>query len=465
MRTGIATTVTVLALSLSACSPGSPPTPGPTTTQHGEPCTLLAVGIVDAVQEYVDSFAGATAEGIPAGVTARQGDFAAVTAELRAEAEELGCDPGALAADIREELDRLSGGSPVQDAIAAAFRAGPLGTADPSDLGAVQLTVATSEELVAALAVAGGSGASVVLVAGGGYVLDRVGIEGAPGGGYGIVLRPSSGPLLASGTRRELTDVEVRGTPGGGVVVAGSETPTLRGITVEDTAGCGLCWIESGAGRAEDVTITGAQVGVRVDDDAAPLVRGAGISGSQVGIAFTGRGAPRITGAAVIGGATGIQVTGDGAGSVEDTTVADASEVGVRVSDAARVVLSGVTVTGPSPVGIALVGESRPSISGVGVRTEGEVGLIWAESAAGSATGLLVSGPRLAVQLSDDASPTLEGVTVETATAGALLANGRSAGQVAGLTCSTGDGALVALAEDTTTAVTGTTGCEILDER
>lgn len=138
MRTGIATTVTVLALSLSACSPGSPPTPGPTTTQHGEPCTLLAVGIVDAVQEYVDSFAGATAEGIPAGVTARQGDFAAVTAELRAEAEELGCDPGALAADIREELDRLSGGSPVQDAIAAAFRAGPLGTADPSDLGAVQ---------------------------------------------------------------------------------------------------------------------------------------------------------------------------------------------------------------------------------------------------------------------------------------------------------------------------------------
>lgn len=527
MRTGIATTVTVLALSLSACSPGSPPTPGPTTTQHGEPCTLLAVGIVDAVQEYVDSFAGATAEGIPAGVTARQGDFAAVTAELRAEAEELGCDPGALAADIREELDRLSGGSPVQDAIAAAFRAGPLGTADPSDLGAVQLTVATSEELVAALAVAGsgsvirlaagefrvveplvmlrpvtlvgagrgrtvitstaaegalvlstdgdavlrdltvagGSGASVVLVAGGGYVLDRVGIEGAPGGGYGIVLRPSSGPLLASGTRRELTDVEVRGTPGGGVVVAGSETPTLRGITVEDTAGCGLCWIESGAGRAEDVTITGAQVGVRVDDDAAPLVRGAGISGSQVGIAFTGRGAPRITGAAVIGGATGIQVTGDGAGSVEDTTVADASEVGVRVSDAARVVLTGVTVTGPSPVGIALVGESRPSISGVGVRTEGEVGLIWAESAAGSATGLLVSGPRLAVQLSDDASPTFEGVTVETATAGALLANGRSAGQVAGLTCSTGDGALVALAEDTTTAVTGTTGCEILDER
>ncbi|MDX5319349.1 MAG: right-handed parallel beta-helix repeat-containing protein [Actinomycetes bacterium] len=522
MRAMWSRVVSVLGAALLLAGCGQSPTMTTSTpVVAAMSCADLPARIVDAVQEYVDSF-GATDPGAVAGaVTARQGEFAATTAELRSLGEDLGCDPDDLADGIREELGRLVGGSPVQDAIADTFRAGPLGTADPSDLGAIQVAVGTTDELVAALAVAGSGsvirlgageyrltqplvmlravtlvgagqddtvvvaaaegalviatdgdavvrdlaisgGAAAVQVAAGGYVLERLRIEEVAG--YAIVLRPAANPLLPAGARRELTDVAISGATAGGVVVAGSEVPSLSGISVDGSDGCGLCFVEQAAGTATGVSVADAQVGVRVDDDAAPTVRDVTVTGSDVGVAFTGNGAPGVEDSLVPGGATGIQVTGDGVGTVARTRLADVGEVGVRVSGSARVSLVDLSLEGTRAVGIAVVGAATPILTGGRVGTTGEVGVIWAETAGGTATGVTVGGSRLALQVSDDASPTISGVTVESAAAGALLANGRSAGEVSGLTCPEGDGAVVALAEQTTVVVTGT-GCQIVDDR
>ena len=512
---------------------------GSTSLAPAATCAELAVRIVDAVQDYVDSFATSDASAVTGLVTAGQGDFAAVTEELRARGEELACDPEDLAAGIREELGRLVGGTPVQDAIAATFRSGPLGTSDPSDPGAVQVTVRTAEELVAALAVVGsgstirllpgdfvlsaplvalrpvtlvGAGdgtvpgeaastitstaaegalvvatdgdmvvrdlhlvhsgttaASVILVAGGGYLFERVQVSGgvteSGAGGYGIVLRPSTGPLTAAGETQVLRDVVVSGSPAGGVVVAGSQEPTMTGVTVTGTDGCGLCWVESSGGRASASTVTGTQVGVRIDDAAAPSVSDVTVSATQVGIGFTGTGAPRLTANTLTGNATGIQVTGDGAAVFSGNAVADSIDVGIRISGPARATFTDTAVSGATRVGVAVVGNAAPTITGGRVATTGEVGLIWAESARGRATGVTVAGSRLALQLSDDSAPTIERFTVESASVGSLLANGRSGGTVSGLACSPGDGAAVALAEQTTVALTGSAGCQVVDER
>jgi len=518
--------VTIGVLTLAGCVPA--PTPDTRTTAPS--CADLPARIVDAVQDYVDSFAATTSSGVGGAVTARQADFAEVTAALNRLGEELGCDREELATGVRQELTRLRGGTPLQDAIADTFRAGPLGTADPSDLGPLQLGVGTADELVAALAVAGsgsviriaggeyrlsqplvmlrpvtlvGAGAaatvlvstaadaalvlatdgdavvrdlaiahegpqpaSVVLVAGGGYVLERLRIDGGAAvgsGGYGVVLRPASNPLLGTGTRRVLDDVTLVGTPAGGVVVAGEEAPTIRDVSVTGSAGCGLCFVERSAGTVSGATISDTQVGVRVDDEAAPDVGEATVTRSEVGVALTGSGATRVTGGALRENTTGIQVTGDGPAVVAGVTVADSVDVGVRVSGSARPTLSELLVTGSTPVGVAVVGQAAPTCDGGRVETTGEVGMIWAERGAGTATGVSVVGPRLALQLSDDASPTLVGVTAAAA-AGALLANGRSAGTV-DLSCTPGDGALVALADQTTTAVTAGVDCRLVDER
>lgn len=532
MRVRVGRVWAVMLLGLAAaCAPAGQPTATPTAA--APTCATLPARIVDAIQDYVDSFGATDAAGVPGAVSARQEDFAATTADLRAQGEALRCDPEELADAIRAELERLEGGTPVQDAIAATFRSGPLGTADPSDLGAVQLTVGSSEDLVAALAVAGtgsvirlaageypltqplvllravtivGAGAaetvltstapdgalviatdgdavvrdlalvhtgpaaaSVVLVAGGGYVLERLRIAGGEatggGGGYGVVLRPAANPLRAAGTRREITEVQVTGNPAGGIVVAGEEAPTVRDVTVDGSDGCGLCFVERSAGTVSGAAVTATQVGVRVDDDAAPTIAGVTVSASEVGIALTGAGSPHITGSSVVANATGVQVTGSGHATIGTTTVSDNAQVGVRVSGSSRPGLDDLTLTGATPVGIAVVGESAPSLTGGRIATTGEVGIVWAETGGGSASGVTIAGPRLGLQLSDDAAPTVDGVTVESAAAGSLLANGRSGGTVSGLTCAPGAGSVVAFADQTTLALTAPSGCEVIDQR
>lgn len=521
---------------LAGCQAGPAPStaPAPDGSTPAATCAELAAQIVDAVQDYVDTFAQVDAAGLPAAAGAQQGALATSTADLRSRGAELGCERDDLADLVRAELDRLVGGTPVQDALVATFRADPLGTYDPSDPAPVTITVATAEELVVVLALAGsgstitlaagtyavdvplialrpitlrGAGtrstvlqstagggafiassdgdvrlqdlsvvhdgdapASVVLVTAGGYAFERVRISGgvadADGvGGFGAVLRPERNPLTSRGTTQTLTDVTFADNAGGGLVVAGSAQPTVRGAAVSGATGCGLCWLEDGGGRVVDSTVTGMSVGLRVDDGAAPRVSGLTVDGPLVGLALTGSGATEVRDSLFTGNSTGLEIGGTGRAVIQDVEVAASVDVGVRVSSRARPLLGGLVVVGPATAGLAVVQDAAPEIQGGTVTTTGEVGAIWAERAAGTARGLTVHGARLGFQLADDAAPGLQDLSAEDTGAASLLAGGRSGGTVAHLTCATGTTGIVALVDQTTVRLSDSVGCEVVDER
>lgn len=527
-----AAAVTVL---LSACqgAPSSPPSPTPTAAPAST-CEDLAVQIVDAVQDYVDSFAGVDAGGVANAANARQGEFAETTAALRERGDTLGCEPDGLADLVRAELARLEGGTPVQDAIADTFRADPLGTVDPSDPQPVVTTVSSGPELAAALLTVGsgsqitlspgeyvftaplvvlravtliGAGAdetrisssspgaalivattgdlrlvdlalahvgeepaSVALVASGGYAFERVRVSGARSdtdgvGGFGVVLRPDANPLTGGGTLQRLTDVEAADNEGGGIVVGGTAQPTITGASITGASGCGICFVESGGGTVEDSQVTGVQAGLRVDDDAAPAVARLTVVAAQAGIAVTGAGAPTVRNSDLEANATGAEITGTGRPFLADSRITGSLDVGVRVSGRSRALLSGLSVTGSTTAGLAVVADAQPRVTGGEIATTGEVGAIWAERAAGTADGVTVRGARLALQFSDESAPEVTDAVVSGAGAASGLANGSSAARVVRLTCASGDAATFGLAEQTTTTLSASPTCDILDER
>lgn len=512
----------VILLAVAGCQakPAASPSSRSTTAAT---CPELAARIVDALQDYVDSFADTSAADIGEAVSARQREFGQATTALRERGEELGCKPAELADLVRRELGRLTGGTPVQDAVADTFRSDPLGTIDPSDSAASEIVVNSTAQLRSVLATAGsgstiriakgtyalttplvalrpvtligagdgsdpgsgvttltsraagatlvaatggnlaltdlaiehagGQSASVVVVAGGGYRFERVRVSGGVAqdgtGGYGIVLRPASSPLTPTGDSRVLTDVTLTGNEGGGLVIAGAEEPTITGARVIDTAGCGLCWVESAGGTASDSTVTRAKIGLRVDNSAAPVIRTFRIDGAPVGVALTGTGSPAVRGSTIIDADIGIQLTGSGSPVLAGNRVVGATEIGIRLSGTARATLEGNQVSGRTKVAVATVADAASTITGGQVTNTGDVGLIWGERATGSATSVVVRGPELGVQIAGEAAVTLTDVTVDRSDAAAVLASDRSSGTLTRLTCGTGSRAAVVLADKT----------------
>lgn len=154
--------------------------------------------------------------------------------------------------------------------------AGPDGTTITSSAAsATLLSVIDGDIQLRDLAVehSGGLGAHVLMVTQGGYDLQRVRISGARvadgTGGFGIVLRPTRATLDSRPTSQRLTEVTLVDNSAGGLVVAGQQAPTIQMLSVTGTDGCGLCYVEDAAGKASDVTISNAAIGVRVNQQAA----------------------------------------------------------------------------------------------------------------------------------------------------------------------------------------------------
>lgn len=519
-------------LAVSGCQMA--PAPSASTPGAAATCADLAAQIVDAVQAYVDSFAGVGAADLGDAVTAQQQEFTLEADRLRKVGEQLGCAPDELAELIRGELGRLTGGTPVQDAVADTFRADPLGTLDPSDPGAGDVVVTSAETLAVALATAGsgttirltagtyayasplvvlrpvtlvGAGdgtaadrpattitsrasgatlvvatggnvelrdlalehtgrqpASVMVVAGGGYRFERVRLSGgvaAEGvGGFGLVLRPSSGPLTPTGDARELTEVTASDNEGGGIVVAGAEQPTITRARVSGEAGCGLCWVEQAAGTAVDSATSGLDVGLRVDGGAAPSVSGGRVDGAGVGVALTGSGSPAISGVTVADALIGVQATGAGSAQLSGLVIEDARELGLRLSGTGTTTVSETTVRGRTKVAVATVADARSSITGGRIRTTGDVGLIWGERSSGTASGVVVRGPKLGLQLSGESRVDVTDVVADRSAAAAVLAGDTSSGTLTRLTCGKKAGAAVVVDKKSTVTLVDSPTCE-----
>lgn len=480
-------------------TPSTPPTasataptaPATVDVDAVEDCPGLAVALVDALQQYVDSFAGVTAEGVPQVAEATGADLQTVTADLRGRAEELGCDAATMGPLVRDELDRLEADSPVQEAVVQTLRSDPLGTLDPSDPDPVTLTVSTADQLLRALANVG-SGSTIQLDAGT-YELDDtlvplrpVTIEGA--GAEDTVLRSSA--------------------PGAAVVVATDGDVHLGGLTVEHVGDdpASVVVVHSGGYQLEDLAVRGGTAdddgaggfGVLLSQAATLLTDPAPADGRTVrdvhlennegggilvagpqepslseitvagtggcGVCWIGRAAGTLTTATITGQQTGVRVEESAHPTVVGVAVEDAG-VGVALVGSGTTRVRDVTVSGTGEAGIIVAEQARPELRGGDLAVEGEVGLMWLGEAAGSADDLTIRTSRIGVQVDEDAAPTLRDLAIEQVGDLAVVATGSSGGTLDGCRCDGTDTGVIALLEDTSLTVTGEDTCEVVDDR
>jgi hypothetical protein len=149
-------TVALLASGCQQGGDGNPAAPSPTASSPdiagADDCTELAVVLVDELQRHVDAFAGVLAEDVGMVSARRQPVLDETRATLRDRADELGCDATTMSPLVDRELERLRADGPVQEAIAATFRADASGSLDPSDPAPRTVTVGSARELPSVLA-------------------------------------------------------------------------------------------------------------------------------------------------------------------------------------------------------------------------------------------------------------------------------------------------------------------------
>jgi SpoVK/Ycf46/Vps4 family AAA+-type ATPase len=194
------------------------------------------------------------------------------------------------------------------------------------------------------------------------------------GGAAGVVVTETARPVL--------TDGEVSGSPDVGVLLTGSSAATLDGITLWNNP-----------------------IGVSIEDQADPVVRGVRLRESQCGVHAVGgsgrvedsqwsdcRTGARITGSSRIvmhgnrfrGGWVGVLVAGEASATISSAEIAGAVEVGIRIDDGGTAQLSRCRVDDGNGVGVRWEPGSRGTLvdsevvnnRGDGVRMSSSSGVV-----------------------------------------------------------------------------------------
>lgn len=313
---------------------------------------------------------------------------------------------------------------------------------------------------------------SGVVVIGGGYRLARLAISGARAtatgaGGFGVVLLPRAGGLVRGGETFELREVAISDSTGGGVVIGGQATPDLVDLDLDgpdELVGCGLCWLDGGAGTVTDATVRGFGIGLRIDARAAPTIVGGTVAGAALGVAATGDGAPVLRRVALTGNDTGIELGGTTTAVLEGLRVEQSNTVGVRMSGGATPQVRDLDVVEDAAVPLAVVDDAAPTIQGGDLSTGGEVAALWGGRAGGKAVGLAVRDARIGVQVGDGSAPDLVDLVAIGVAEVALLATADSAGSLDGLVCDENAHDSVVLVEGTSLEVIDAGGCAVVDQ-
>lgn len=468
-----------LALVASGCaSEGvsqSQATPSPEAVVVGS-CDDLPRAIAQGVQTYVDGFADVEADAVPQASASGLQGFRATSAELRSRGDELGCDREALATALRDELAQLRGGSPVQDAVLATLVADPLGTFDPADPSPVEIEVSTSDDLVAALSLAGSG--STISVAPGTYEVSEPLVALRPvtlvGAGTGrTVLRSSAGGaallidadgdvavrdlsvehygsapasvVIVTGGGYDLDNLRLAGAlaadsgAGGFGLVVRTSAGLLRAdgsravvskVVMENNDGGGAFVGGDAAPALTDVTVTASGgCGLCFVESSAGSVASSSVTQVPVGVRVDGGASPQLMGVKVLDADVGVAMTGSGAPTFADGTVERAS-TGFEITGSGSPGVADTLVTDCRDIGIRLAGTSTAQVRDVTVSGETTVG----------------------VGVADRASPAITTAGVSTVGEVNVVWAGRSSGSATGLRLG-GSRLALQLSDDATPAI------------
>ncbi|MEU6206776.1 right-handed parallel beta-helix repeat-containing protein [Micromonospora musae] len=156
-----------------------------------------------------------------------------------------------------------------------------------------------------------------------------------------------AGVFVAGGTPT-FEECELRDLGGHGVVLSGTADPVLTRCRISGTAGHGLYALENATGVFSDGEISGTEsAAVAVTGSAAPRVEGGRVSGEDgVVLLFDGEAAGTVRGVTVHGGRDGLLVQGGAHPAIENVTITDCAEYGLRVADRAGPTVSGARIDG-----------------------------------------------------------------------------------------------------------------------
>ncbi|MEU5941621.1 AAA family ATPase [Micromonospora sp. NPDC047548] len=181
-------------------------------------------------------------------------------------------------------------------------------------------------------------------------------------GGHGLDCRGTSAP--------KLTGCEVRDCGAAGVVVTEEAAPHLTGGTVAGCADAGVFLTGRSKARLDGVGIRDAPIGVAIEQEAAPQLRGLSIEGVRYGLHATG-----------------------GAGRFSDGQVTGARAAGAKLTDSATAVLSNSRFTG-CRVGVEVAGTARPELSSVAVEDSAGAGVVTGGPSVVTVSRSRISGSR-----------------------------------------------------------------------
>jgi SpoVK/Ycf46/Vps4 family AAA+-type ATPase len=219
---------------------------------------------------------------------------------------------------------------------------------------------------------------------------------------------PGAGVLVAGG-RPTLEACEIRAVGGHGVVFSGTADPVLQGCRVSGAAGHGLLATDRATGEfiAGDIEGTAA-AGVAVSGSAAPRIEGGQVAGGAgVALLFEAQAGGSVRGLAVRGGQTGLLIQGTAQPLVEEVTIGDCVEYGVRLVDSARPTVRGGRVEGCAAGGFLVGAGTVLTVEETTVRG-GAAGLLLAPGGVATATSCDFGGARDAgILLQRDAELTL----------------------------------------------------------
>ena len=435
----------LVATALSGClsAPDRPTSQSLPTTATAAPCTELAARIVEAVQAYVDSFGDVRAGDVTGAVSARQAEFSTTTTGLAARGRTLGCDANALASDIRRGLSRLTGGTPVQAAIADTFRADPLGSIDPSDAGPSRIRVRTAQELVTAVARAGSG--STILLAAGTYALRSPLVTLRPitlsGAGDGTdprrmttttITSTAAGAALmaATGGNLALTDLAIEhqgpavasvvivaaggyrfervrlsggvakdGAGGFGLILRPSSRPltptgdarSLTDLRLDRNAGGGIVVAGSEQPAISRVAVTGASsCGVCWVEGSGGTATDVSVEGGDIGLRVETTASVQVTRARTTGATVGLLLNGSGATWLEDSVLSGGT-IGIQSTGAGTLNVAGSRVAGAREIAVRLSGTTRATLDRVTLSGATRIGIATVGQAASTLTGSAVS--------------------------------------------------------------------------
>lgn len=510
-------------------SPSPPPAAATVTIAASTDCLDLAVRTVDALQAYVDDFAGVQPEQVGTAAAKQQARLDDVAAAMQERAEVLDCDR--LREQLTGELWRLQGTTPLADSVAATIRGSLLGSDDPSDPGPTNVTVDDVDGLLAAIAQAGTGSvitlaagtydleqtlvlfrpvtlrgaasrrtvitssaegaallsvahgtvelrdltirhtgrapASVVVIRTGSHALDNVEITGARGGDDGAGGFGLAVQLAGSTGHdgSEVRDSTFRDNEAGALLFGGDVTPAVSGVVIEGPGACGICFHGEAAGLVEGVDIEGQDIGIRIEGGAMPAILDSELHDNTVGLSAVGSGAFTLADNVIRGNSIGVEIGGSGSPTMDGDQVVDNTRTGLLLGERTEAVVTNVIIDGDSEVALVITDEARPSVDGGSIASSGEAGIVVTGRARGVIAGARVTGSRIGVQVEQEAGPVLERLTFEMLGEAAVVMTGQSTPSLTDVTCMTDSTGIVVLLEDAAPDLGPGIGCEVIDER